>query len=371
VQEHYIARVIEDLVRAAEFAASRRLHLPRTAGSIYLGGGTPSLLQPKLIARLFRAIRAEFDLADGAEITAECAPGQLSGETLEAFSAAGVNRISFGVQSFVDAEAAQAGRLHTRAIFLSDLRRVRAAGISNINIDLIAGLAGQTIASWRESLAALVEAAAPHASIYMHEVDQDSRLGRELIAGGSRYRAAQVPDEAAIIAMYEAGIEVLNTAGVRQYEISNFARPGFESRHNLRYWRREPYLGFGLDASSFLYAVEEREDFTALRWSETDALSAFLNRAEAPEENVIGRRAALEESLFLGLRMNRGLRLSALQEEYGGDAAQAVIAAAQPMIGQGLLTLDEDSLRLTARGRLLSNEVFAAFLADSTGSALK
>ena len=177
--------------------------MPQRVDTVYLGGGTPSLLAPELLRKLFAALRAEFDLDADAEITVECAPGRLSDQTLEAIAAVGVNRTSLGVQSFIDAEARASGRLHTRAFVESDLLRLRAAGITNLNVDLIAGLAGQTVASWEQSLAVLVDSGVPHASVYMLEVDKDSRLGRELLKGGSRYRAELVPADDAIAGMYE------------------------------------------------------------------------------------------------------------------------------------------------------------------------
>ncbi len=248
----YVERVIEDLAGARAWAEALGAELPPRVDTVYLGGGTPTLLAPELLAKLFAAMRAEFSLDADAEITVECAPGQLADATLEAMAAAGVNRVSLGVQSFVDSEAHASGRLHNRATVEADLRRLRAAGITNLSVDLIAGLAGQTFASWEESLAALADSGVPHASVYMLEVDEDSRLGRELLAGGSRYRAGLVPNDDAIARMYERAIEWLAAAGLRQYEISNFSRLGFESRHNLRYWQRRPYLGVGLDASSML-----------------------------------------------------------------------------------------------------------------------
>ncbi len=156
----------------------------------------------------------EFAVGADAEITVECAPGQLADEVLEALAAAGVNRVSLGVQSFIDREAQACGRLHSRAVVLDDLRRLRATGIANLNVDLIAGLAGQTFASWEESLAVLVDCGLPHASIYMLEVDGDSRLGREMLAGGTRYRAELVPSDDAIAQMYETAIETLARCGV-------------------------------------------------------------------------------------------------------------------------------------------------------------
>ena len=255
--ERYVDRLIEDMDLAPGWASGIGADLPRLLDTVYLGGGTPSLLSSALIRKLFAALRSHFQLAPDAEITVECAPGQLPQTTLEALVEAGVNRISLGVQSFVDSEAHASGRLHSREIVLDDLGRLRAAGISNINLDLIAGLAGQTLASWNESLAVLSQTGVPHASVYMLEVDEDSRLGRELLSGGIRYRAGLVPSDDAMVRMYETAIERLADAGLAQYEISNFAQPGFESRHNLRYWQRRPYIGLGLDASSALYAAGE------------------------------------------------------------------------------------------------------------------
>ncbi len=236
----YVARVIEDLVGAASWAESIGAELPRRVDTVYLGGGTPSLLAPELFAGLFAAMRAEFSFDSDAEITVECAPGQIAEAMPAAMAAAGVNRVSLGVQSFVDSEAHATGRLHDRLTVENDLRRLRAAGIADLNVDLIAGLPGQTFSSWEESLDVLLGSGVPHASVYMLEVDEDSRLGREMLKGGTRYRAGLVPGDDAIARMYEQAIEQLNAAGLQQYEISNFAQPGFESRHNLRYWQRRP-----------------------------------------------------------------------------------------------------------------------------------
>ena len=207
--------------------------LPRSVDTIYLGGGTPSLLAPELIARLFSAIRSEFAVEPDAEITVECAPGQIADAALDALAQAGVNRVSLGVQSFIDREAQVSGRLHSRAVVLDDLRRLRAAGITNLNVDLIAGLAGQTLASWDESLGVLIESGTPHASVYMLEVDEESRLGREMLAGGARYHADLVPVDDAIAQMYGTAIEKLTAAGLEQYEISNFAAARLSPRFTI------------------------------------------------------------------------------------------------------------------------------------------
>ena len=191
----------------------------------------------------------EFAVAADAEVTLECAPGQLSEETLEELLRQGMNRMSFGVQSFVDAEAKAVGRLHTREMCLAEILRLRAPGVANLNVDLIVGLPGQTAESWRESVNVALESDVPHISMYMLEVDEDSRLGREMLSAGAKYGAGEVPSEDAMAEWYGAACEWLAAAGVRQYEISNFARAGLESRHNRKYWRREPFVGFGLFAN--------------------------------------------------------------------------------------------------------------------------
>jgi oxygen-independent coproporphyrinogen-3 oxidase len=314
-------------------------------------------------------MRAEFDLEPEAEITVECAPGQLAGEMLEALIRAGVNRLSLGVQSFIDREAAISGRLHNRAAVEEDLRRLRAAGIANLSVDLIAGLAAQTFASWEESLAALIASGVPHASVYMLEVDEDSRLGREVLAGGARYHAALVPTDDAIAQLYSMAIERLAAAGLAQYEISNFCRPGFASRHNLRYWQRRPYLGLGLDASSMLRA-NSTEAFV-LRSTTTDDLAAYLAGAEPVETAWLSPARQHEEAWFLGLRLNAGVDVPALEREFGPAMVAPALEAVARLIEAGLLTSDGKTVRLTAQGQLLSNNVFQEFLDQRLELALK
>ena len=361
-REHsrYVSRLVEDLHGAADWAAGAGAHLPRRADSLYLGGGTPSLLAPVLIETLFTAIRTVFAVDPDAEITAECAPGQLSDATLDAMAACGVNRVSLGAQSFIDNEAHDSGRLHSRSTIEDDLRRLRASGIDNINIDLIAGLPGQTLTSWEESLTALLGSGVPHASVYMLEVDEDSRLGRELLGGGARYHAALVPGEDAIARMYERAIERLAAAGLAQYEISNFSRPDRESRHNLRYWQRRAYLGLGLDASSALYGSRG-----LLRATTGDDLKAYLAGSQPPETEWLGPGRRHEEAWFLGLRIDAGVEIAALEREFDPELVAPALRAAERMAADGLLAIQDGRVRLTARGRLLSNEVFQEFLAET------
>jgi oxygen-independent coproporphyrinogen-3 oxidase len=363
--ERYVARVIDDLRSAPTWAAQMGVNLPRRVDSVYFGGGTPSLLSPTLLHQIFAAMRDDFDLESNVEVTVECAPGQIADDTLHALAACGVNRVSLGVQSFIDREAQVSGRLHSRAIVLEDLRRLRTVGITNLNLDLIAGLAGQTAASWDESLNVLIDAGTPHASIYMLEVDEDSRLGREMISGGSRYYSALVPTDDAIADMYAHSIARLASAGLHQYEISNFARRGHQSRHNLRYWMRRPYLGLGLDASSMVYASPEAADTTApyiLRSSFGDDLTGFLTGPSPAETAWLSPARQFEEAWFLGLRMNTGVNLAALRREFGRKPVAQALPTVARLVEEGLLTSDGKTVRLTDQGRLLSNDVFQMFL---------
>jgi oxygen-independent coproporphyrinogen-3 oxidase len=360
--ERYIDRVCADIANSHRVAAEMGGHIEQDVDSIYVGGGTPTVLEPAQLQRMFDAVRFQFSVRPDAEITIECAPGTLTPNVLDGLLRCGVNRVSLGVQSFVDGEAAAVGRLHKRATVLDDVARLRAAGIRNINVDLIAGLPHQTAESWQSSLAETIAAGVPHVSVYMLEVDEDSRLGRELIAGGTRYHAHFVPDEEATADFYLAACETLESAGVMQYEISNFARAGFESRHNLKYWTRRPYLGFGVDAHSMLISTVGGAE--AVRFATADSLEKYV--AGSPfEKTAVSQAAALEESFFLGLRLNRGVDLRKIAAESGREALANARPAIAELAAAGLLQEDGDFVRLTARGRLLSNEVFQRFLAPA------
>jgi oxygen-independent coproporphyrinogen-3 oxidase len=243
---------------------------------------------------------------------------------------------------------------------LEDIAQLRAAGITNINIDLIAGLPHQTAESWEFSLAETIAAGVPHVSVYMLEVDDDSRLGRELLAGGTRYHAHFVPDEEAMADFYLAACERLNTSGIAQYEISNFAREGFESRHNLKYWTRKPYFGFGVDAHSMLRS--HGSEIEAVRFAPPDSLERYMSASEL-QRTQVSRQAALEESFFLGLRLTQGTNLRELAATFGEEAVENVRAEIAELVASGLMERCGDFIRLTSQGRLLSNEVFEKFIA--------
>jgi oxygen-independent coproporphyrinogen-3 oxidase len=278
------------------------------------------------------------------EATIEAAPGGITYEQATQWLDAGLNRVSLGVQSFIPRELARTGRKHSAEIVADEILALRSVGLSNINIDLIAGLPGQTMVSWRESLAWIEKLDPPHVSVYMLEVDEDSRLGGEILLNGKRYGAPDVPSGDLTAELYEIAVEELQRLGIHRYEISNFARPGFESLHNLKYWRLEPYLGFGADAHSFDGArrfqnVESATDYVGAKSPRLSSTSA--NRAE--------------ERFFVGLRLTDGIR----PEPGEWTRFEAPI---QRFLTEGLLAKEGERLRLTDRGVLLSNEVFAEFL---------
>lgn len=367
--ERYVERVCSEIASTRKRATGMQAMLPQQVDTIYFGGGTPSLLSAGQVKRLFGALRAEFTVSAGAEVTVECAPGQLVEETFGELQRQGMNRVSFGVQSFVDEESRAVGRSHTRVMCLAEIARMRAAGLDEINVDLIVGLPRQTAASWRESVDVALESGVPHVSMYMLEIDDDSRLGRELLTDGTRYGAGDVATEDETAERYGAACEWLEAGGVRQYEISNFARAriatgksGMDHRslHNVKYWRRDPYVGFGLDAHSML-----RNAAGAVRWANASELETYLastNEVGAAESEHVGREHGFEEAMFLGLRMNEGVDLKALRGEFGDELMCGAVAALDDVEEAGLVVREGSQLRLTASGRMASNEVFSRLL---------
>ena len=330
LQQRYLERL------CAEIASHAWAWAPET---VYLGGGTPGSMPPESLERILALVPGR----PWREATLEAAPGAITAEAVRSWLACGVNRVSLGVQSFVEEELRRTGRRHTAEGVARDVGLLRAAGIGNINIDLIAGLPGQTAAGWRESLEWVARLGPPHVSVYMLEVDEDSRLGRELLAGGLRFGAGAVPAEDAIADFYEIAVEFLEKRGWIRYEISNFARPGFESQHNLKYWRLEPYAGFGADAHSF-----DGE----WRIANTDDVRAYASGGPSPQRT----RADLASDRYLtGLRLMEGVVLREEDRERFGAAVERLIA-------EGLLEAGGGRIRLTRRGVMLSNEVFEAFL---------
>ena len=305
--------------------------------TVYLGGGTPSNLEPEALAALLRAIPGR----PWAEATLEAAPGSVTAEKAAAWARLGIDRISLGVQSFVEAEIRRTGRRHSAETVAREMQILAEQGIVNCNLDLIAGLPGQTAGSWRESLDWIERLAPAHVSVYMLEVDEDSRLGKEILDGGRRYGASEIPSDDQVAEFYEEAVERLAALGIRRYEISNFARPGSESRHNLKYWKLEPYVGFGADAHSFDGRVRRRNG---------ESVEEYLGAA-APAEDA----ADAGERFYVGLRLMEGVRPTAEEWARYDRPIRRFVEA-------GLVETEAGALRLTGRGVLLSNEVFQEFL---------
>ena len=337
-------RVLEERYLTALGAEVAAFEWPWAPETVYLGGGSPNRIPPAMLRPLLDAIPGQ----PWREATIEATPGAVTPELARAWREAGIGRVSLGVQSFVQAEIAGTGRKHTAARVAEEVALLRGAGIGNINIDLIAGLPGQTAESWRESLDWVERLSAPHVSVYMFEIDQDSRLGAEILRGGARYGAPRAPDEDAVAELYETAVDRLAAMGIPRYEISNFARPGFESLHNLKYWRREPYAGFGADAHSF---------DGAWRRSNVESAAEYVERIERGEPLRANEEPAHpnEERFFLGLRLSAGMIP-------GADEWRRFEAPIRRFAEAGLLEIAGPALRLTRRGVLLSNEVFQEFL---------
>ncbi len=265
--------------------------------TVYLGGGSPNRIAPSALGKLLEKIPGR----PWREATIEATPGVVTPQLARAWRSAGIDRVSLGVQSFVQAEIAATGRKHTAARVLEEVALLRDAGLSNFNIDLIAGLPGQTPATWNESLDWIERLAAPHVSVYMLEVDEDSRLGAEILRGGSRYGAPKAPPDDLVADLYETAVDRLAALGIPRYEISNFARPGFESRHNLKYWTLAPYAAFGADAHSF-DGVSRRAN--------VESPEEYVDRLERGVSPCAANEPAHpnEERFFVGLRLSAGIR---------------------------------------------------------------
>jgi oxygen-independent coproporphyrinogen-3 oxidase len=321
--------------------------------TIYLGGGTPSLLAPVDLERAMDAIRHNYSCVLD-EVTLEADPETISAEKVAAWLDAGINRVSMGVQSLNDEELRAAGRMHRREDVYRATEILRAAGFQNISVDLIAGLPHQTRATWEISVGELVALRPEHISIYLLEVDDGSRLGKEIIAGGNKYGADAVPSDDAMADFYESACATLATAGFEHYEISNWSLPGRASKHNLKYWRRQPYIGFGAGAHSF---DGQR------RWSNVHDPSAYAaaiaeGRMTIESDEAVTAAQALEEELFLGLRQLAGIDLARIQRDYSADLTSRV----NKLLDDGLIERDGDTIRLNAAKLTISNEAFVELL---------
>ena len=314
--------------------------------TIYFGGGTPSLLEAGQVERILGAVRDVFDVAGDVEITMEMNPATVTEESLGAYRSLGVNRASFGVQTFNERDLKLLARGHDANDARETFRSLREAGFDNVSFDLIAGLPGQTMDDWRRNLDEAVVMRPEHLSLYLLEVHEGTPLATQLQSG-----RRPMPDEELAAEMYETMIDTLAAAGYQQYEISNFARPAFESRHNTKYWRLEPVYGFGVSAHSF--------DGVERYANERDTLK-YVNLIERTGIAEVYRESidAASEAVFLGLRLNEGIELDEYKAWFGSDLKDK----AAELEEKGLVETVSGRLRLTRRGMLFSNEVFAEFV---------
>ena len=327
--------------------------------TVFIGGGTPSVMDGVMLARIMEAVRATFRVRGDAEISMEMNPGACD-DTVYEFISGYVNRVSIGLQSSVNGELRFLGRIHSKDDFLRTYRRVRRSGIKNVNIDLMSGIPWQTIATWRDSLNFAAGIGPEHISAYSLIIEEGTEFGRMKEKG-----QLTLPDEDTEREMYYTTLERLNFFGYGRYEISNYAKPGFECRHNVRYWVRKPYLGFGLGAASF---------YGHRRWRNTDDLEKYLGvdfEAEpgnwipaADEITPLTRQDEMEEFMFLGLRMIRGVSGDRFEDEFGVSLDSVYKAPLRRLERDGLISRGAGNVRLTARGIDVSNRVFAEFLLD-------
>ena len=347
LKERYVEALLTEITSAQ--AQESRLQ----ADTIYFGGGTPSLLEPDEIGRIIEACRRIFDLQTDAETTLEANPETVTADRLAAFRAAGINRVSFSVQSFRGDELRRLSRLHSAGRARSALEEARTAGFDNISLDLMMWLPGQRVDQWLESVDESIRVSPDHLSLYLLEVYPNAPLKEEM----ARQRWSQAPDDDAA-AMYVEAMERLERAGYEQYEISNVARPGRRARHNVKYWTDGEWLGFGCGAHSTRGAA---------RWknvSGTEEYIARLASRESPATDVRTRSAAecLGDALFTGLRLADGVDLAAVQARYHVDVWERYGPDLEPFVGDGLLCREGSRLWLTRQGMLLAHEVMAVFV---------
>jgi oxygen-independent coproporphyrinogen III oxidase len=344
LKDRYVTALLAEIRQAAE---------PGTpADTVFFGGGTPSLLEPAEIARLITTCRESFDLAADAEITMEANPETVTPERLELFRAAGVNRLSYGVQSFRDDELQRLSRLHSASRAREAVSMARAAGFDNLSLDLMMWLPQQTVSQWLESVDGLIALGPDHASLYLLELYPNAPLRDEM----ARARWSLAPDDDAAD-MYLQAMERLDAAGYTQYEISNVARPAREARHNLKYWQDGEWRGFGCGAHSTRAGV---------RWKNISSTTEYIAAVDAGSPLAVERRELsdserVEEALFTGLRLTRGVDLATIQARYGVDVWERYGAELQPFVDEGLLIYDR-ALRLTRAGMLLAHEIMTVFI---------
>lgn len=352
--ERYVRAVAHEIKGFDAAGKLSQINANDEVDTIYFGGGTPSLLSPAQVERLLRAVHERFRVAPGAEVTMEMNPGTVTQDALREYRRLGVNRASFGAQTFDDRELKRLGRRHTAEDVRRTIQDLRAAGFVNISFDLIAGLPAQSLAAWAHNLREALALNPEHLSLYLLEIHEGTPLADQIRRGGQPQ-----PDDDLAAEMYRLMLDETAAAGYEHYEISNFCRAGYQSRHNSKYWTGEAVYGFGCSAHSY--------DGHRLRWSnERDAVrytELLEGKASAIVETVaLDLDDVRGESLFLGLRLMRGVNLSEHRARFGVDIRRTHAADLARLHEAGLIVIDRDLLRLTRVGVLLSNEVFSAFI---------
>jgi oxygen-independent coproporphyrinogen III oxidase len=350
----YVEALVTEIARAGRAGGTGGAGgAGEAADTIFFGGGTPSLLEPDEIARIIAACDCAFDIASDREVTIEANPETVTEARLAAFRNAGVNRLSFGVQSFREDELRRLSRLHSAGRARAAVAEARAAGFDNVSLDLMMWLPGQQVSHWLESVDQALVLAPEHLSLYLLEVYPNAPLKEEM----ARARWSQAPDDDAA-AMYLAAMERLEQAGYEQYEISNVARPGRRSRHNLKYWIDGEWLGFGCGAHSTRDGV---------RWKNISSTPDYIDQvgrggSTAVEIHRLTAEERLGDALFTGLRLVDGIDVNAIQNRYGVDVWRRYGADLEPFIEAGWLRRDGARLRLTRQGMLLAHEVMTVFV---------
>ena len=344
-----------DIERTAAGLAAEHALDSLLVPTIFFGGGTPTFLAGDDLARILATIRAHFPIASDAEISSEANPGSSDAAKFARMREAGFNRLSIGVQSFDDRLLIALDRFHTSSEAERAFAAARSAGFDNVNLDLMFGLPGQTPSLWEASMRRALELQPEHLSLYALTLEPGTRFER-LAAGGK----LDLPDEDVELAMYERSITSLTAAGLEHYEVSNFARPGFRSRHNQVYWRNEEYLGFGPGAVSYLDGRRWKRERLPAHYIEKINQHADL----AVESECLDAAGALGETMMLGLRLRDGLPLQRVRDRCGVDPLSHFAAQIQRLQERGLLVHEADSLRLTHAGLLLANDALSDFLPD-------
>jgi oxygen-independent coproporphyrinogen-3 oxidase len=347
VKRQYVESLVQEIRRAPERGAA--------VDSIFFGGGTPSLLSSSELSVILRACAETFAVCADTEVTIEANPETVSEATLSGYREAGVNRLSYGVQSFRDAELTRLGRLHSADTARDAVRFARSAGFDNVSLDLMLWLPGQRLSDWMESVEALIEVSPEHASLYLLEIYPNAPLRDEMARGGW----SVAPDDDAA-EMYLHGLARLDAAGYVQYEISNVSKPGRQSRHNLKYWRGTSWLGFGCGAHT---------TWNGVRWRNLSSTAEYVARLAAgetvrTEERALPSTERMEEALFMGLRLSDGIDLGAIRSVYGVDVWNRYGDELSRYVESGLLTVrgPGDRLALTRQGMLLANEIMVVFI---------